>query len=182
MVSANFKSYAIAIFALAKDEKQKELFFDQIKQLDQINTTTPEFAKVLSSRIISKKERQTLAKELLSELNFDKTIIHWVWTIIDDNNYHNFHYIFKEVDKQHQQIFAITKIVITSAKDLDEGQKQKIKKFFESNLNAKVELLIKVKPEVIGGLKLEINNKTYNNTIKRKLAELKLQLLSKKGK
>ncbi len=181
MVKANFQSYAIAIFALAKDQKQKELFFDQIKQVDQTIKICPDFKKVISSRAISKNQRKEIVAEILNELGFDKIVIHWIWAIIDDNNFHNLHYIFNEVDKQHKQIFNITKVVVTSAKGLNENQINKIKNSLSSVLNTEVELEIKIKPEVIGGLKIQINNKTYNDTFARKLKDLKLALLAKKG-
>lgn len=181
MVKANFQSYAIAIFALAKDQKQKELFFDQIKQVDQIIKVCPDFKKVISSRTISKKQRKQIVAEILTELGFEKIVIHWLWAIIDDNNFHNLHYIFNEVDKQHQQIFNITKVIVTSAKDLNENQINKIKTTLSSALNSEVEVEVKIKPEVIGGLKIQINNKTYNDTFARKLKDLKHALLSKRG-
>lgn len=181
MVRNNLKSYAIAIFALAKDKNQQQLFFDQINQIDQAILSNSDFNKVISSRTISKKQRQEVVYEILSELGFDRTIIHWVWAIIDDNNFHNFHYIFKEVDKLHQQIFHITKVTITSASQLSEAQLSKIKNALVNALHCDVELIVKIKPEVIGGLKIQINNKTYNNTFIRKLSDLKLSLLSRKG-
>ncbi len=181
MTNLNFQSYALAIFALANDKKQQELFFDQIKQIDQVIIDNPDFGKLISSRNLSKKQRQDIVAEALNELGFEKTVIHWLWTIIDDNNFHNFHYIFKEVDKRHQLIFGITKVIVSSPTELTEAQKTKIKQSLDTALNADVELEVKIKPELIGGLKIQINNHTYNNTFIRKLNDLKQQLLSRKG-
>lgn len=175
------ESYANAIFAVAKDKPLKEKYYQQIAALDAMNVTNADFAKILSARSIDKKERKDLAKTVLEGYGFEKEVIYWVWTIIDNNFYHMFHYITLSCRELYHYIFNITRVKITSANDLSEAQMDKIKDFFEKKLKLRIDIEWHIKPDLIGGLRIQVNNKTYNNTYRAKLESLKKQLLSKKG-
>jgi len=180
-MQANLLSYALAIFQLADDKDKQNLYYQQIQQIDKLNHDNPEFAKVLSTVTIAKDERKELAQEVLKQLNIDQTVIYWVWTIIDNNQYSKFDLIKQNVMEVHHAIFNIIRVEVTSASELTRSQLSKITDFFSNKLKAQVDLKINIKPNLIGGLKIQLNNKTYNNTFKYKLEELKKALLSKKG-
>lgn len=173
-------SYAHAIFSIAQDKKTQEKFYQQITSLDAINTTNPDFYRILSARSIDKDERKELAMLVLDGYGYEKTFIYWVWTIIDNNNYHNFHYIASMCREIYHNIFKITRVKIVSADELSETQIDKIKDFFEKKLNKKIEIEWHIKPDLIGGLRIQVDNKIYTNTIRAKLNVLKKELLSKK--
>ena len=174
-------SYALAIFSITRDKDTQIKFYQQIAALDVMNTTNTDFASILSARSIDKDERKELAKTVLTGYGFDPTVIYWVWTIIDNNVYHNFHLIFTMCRDIYYTIFNIIRVKITSSSDLSEAQMDKIKDFFEKKQNKKVDIEWQIKPDLIGGLRIQVNNKTYNNTYRNKLNLLKKELLSKKG-
>jgi len=181
MVHSNSHSFATALFSIAKEEKEQELFYQQAKQLVDINNECSDFAKLLSSRSISKVERKQVANDVLKELGFNQTFIYWVWTIIDANMYGFYNEIFKEVKELHDSLFNIVSIEIISASDLTDTQISKIQNFFATKLNKKIELVVKIDPSQIGGLEIKISNKTYSNTFKQQLQNLKQKLKSRKG-
>jgi len=181
MIDSNSHSFAIALFSIAKDAKEQELFYNQAKMLSQVNNECSDFAKLLSMHSISKQERKEIANDILKELKFDQKFIYWVWTIIDNNMYSSYPTIFKEVKTQYNYLFGIETIEIVSSCDLTDAQISRIKDFFTTKLNKKIELVVKIDPSQIGGLKIQMLNKTYNNTLKNKLKSLKQKLLIKKG-
>ncbi|MBQ0045816.1 MAG: ATP synthase F1 subunit delta [Mycoplasma sp.] len=174
-------SYANAIFTIAKDKETQEKYYQQIAALDAMNVTNPDFYSILAARAVDKDERKELAMTVLSGYGFEPTVIYWVWTIIDNNNYHNFHYIALMCRNLYHDIFNITRVKITSANELSESQIDKIKDFFEKKLKRRIDVEWHIKPDLIGGLRIQVNNKTYNNTFRSKLEILKRELLSKKG-
>ncbi|XQP55674.1 MAG: ATP synthase F1 subunit delta [Mycoplasmoidaceae bacterium] len=174
-------SYANAIFAMAKDKETQEKYYQQIAALDAMNSSNVDFYNILSARSIDKEERKELAKTVLTGYGFEPTVIYWVWTIIDNNCYFNFHYIAMICKQTYLDLFNITRVRITSANELNEDQMDKIKNFFEKKLNKKVDVEWNIKPNLIGGLRIQVNNKIYTNTFRSKLNNLKKELLSKKG-
>lgn len=181
MNRTNLKSYAIALLSLANDKDQQERFYTQAKEINELVVENNQFKKLLGSRSISKKRRKEIAIDLLDDLKLDKIMLYWIIAIIDDNNFHNFHYIFKELEKLHHEVFEIKKVIVTSAQELSQQQVTKIHSFLKKATNSEIDLEIKIEPKLIGGIKLQFDNKTYNNTFTRKLADLKQMLLSKKG-
>lgn len=174
-------SYANAIFGMAKDKETQEKYYQQIAALDAMNVTNADFYNILSARAIDKDERKDLAMTVLTGYGFDPIVIYWIWTIIDSNQYQNFHYIALLCRNIYHELFDITRVKITSANELSETQIDKIKDFFEKKLNRKIDVEWHIKPDLIGGLRIQVNNKTYNNTFRSKLNILKKELLSKKG-
>lgn len=181
VVADQIISYANAVFALTKDKKKQELYYQQIYALDAMNSTNPNFAKILSTRSIDREERKELAQIVLSGYGFEKEIIYWVWTIIDNNFYSKFNYIAAYCRDLYYNLFNIATVKVTSASELNEQQVDKIKNFFEKKLKRQIRLDWVIKPDLIGGLIIQVNNKTYDNSYKAKLDDLKKQLLSKKG-
>lgn len=174
-------SYAGGILRTAKNLEEVKKYYQQIVSLDALNNTNFDFFKILSARSIDKDERKELAQTVLSSYGFEPNIIYWVWILIDHNNYHNFHHIAKLAKEIFNAYFRITKVKITSANELSEAQMDKIKNFFEQKLKLQIELDWQIKPDLIGGLKIQVDNKAYNNTYRAKLDSLKKELLSKKG-
>lgn len=179
--SGNLTSYALAIFQMAPDRKTMQKYYDQILWLDVCNSKHPNFSRVLSARNIDKKDRRELLGQTLRFVKIDPTIIYWTWTIIDNNQWGSFHLIARECRKLHHLIFDISRVNVVTAFELDKSQLNKLNTFFTKKLNSKIDLNVTVDPNLIGGLKIAINNRTYNNTVINKLDNLKRELLSKKG-
>lgn len=177
----NISSYALAIFTIAKNKETQEKYYQQIAALDAMNDTNPDFFKILAARFIDKNERKEIAKDVLTGFGFEQKVIYWVWTIIDNNFYNQFHSIAKACRDIYCEIFDVCRVKITSANELSESQMDKIKNFFEVQLKRKIEIAWYIKPSLLGGLRIQVDNKTYNNTFRTKLDGLKKELLSKKG-
>ena len=66
-----------------------------------------------------------------------------------------------------------TTAVITSATPLDEEQKQKICGKFEKITGKSIQAVYAVDESLIGGLKVEVEGKTYDGSIKHRLSDVK---------
>lgn len=174
-------SFARAFFALTNDKEKIREYYSQVVSLDTLNNTNSDLSKILSARSIDKQDRKELVKNILTACGFDQKVIFWIWTIIDYNFYRYFHEVFINCKKRYENMFDIIPITITSANNMSEAQMNKIKKFFEQKLKKEVSITWNVNPDLIGDLTIQLNNKTYNNTYRMKLNNLKQQLLSKRG-
>lgn len=174
-------SYATAIFSIAKDKPTIEKYYNQIAALDAMCTANVDFARILSARSIDKGERKEFVQTVLTGYGFEKEVIYWVWTILDNNFFHRYHYIALTCREIFHLLFGITRVKITSASELNEAQMAKIKDFFENKLKKRIDVEWIINPNLIGGLRIRVNNKAYINTYRTKLDDLKKQLLSKKG-
>jgi len=180
MSTNNFQAYAIALFDIAKTMDDKEKYYRQVMEIDQLDKEFPQLAMIFTSSNISKQEKKANAKELLEILGADSQFIYWMWAIIDNNDFANFHFIAKDCLMLHHEMFNIRQVKVITATELSQNQKDKIAAFLQDKLHTNIDLVSEVKPKVIGGISIQIGNKTYDNTIEGKLRTLK-QALSKKG-
>lgn len=82
---------------------------------------------------------------------------------------------FIELYNQHQ---GIIKVGVTSAKKLDDSQLKELEKNIEESTGKKVEFETDVEEELIGGLKIRIEDTVVDGSVKFKLSQLKDRLTS----
>ena len=82
---------------------------------------------------------------------------------------------FLELYNQHQ---GIIKVGVTSAQKLSEAQLKALKKNIEQSTGKKVEFTTDVEEELMGGLKIRIEDTVVDGSVKFKLSQLKDRLTS----
>lgn len=74
---------------------------------------------------------------------------------------------------QYKIIKNIIVSEVTSAVKLDDSQKKKILQLLNTDESSKVEVIEKIKPEIIGGFVVRVGDKQIDASISRKLDDLK---------
>jgi F-type H+-transporting ATPase subunit delta len=82
---------------------------------------------------------------------------------------------FIELYNQHQ---GIIKVGVTSAKKLEDAQLKALRKNIERSTGKKVEFKANVEEDLIGGLKIRIDDTVVDGSVKFKLSQLKDRLTS----
>lgn len=82
---------------------------------------------------------------------------------------------FLELYNQHQ---GIIKVGVTSAKKLDDSQLKELENNIEKSTGKKVEFMTNVEEDLIGGLKIRIEDTVVDGSVKFKLSQLKDRLSS----
>lgn len=82
---------------------------------------------------------------------------------------------FIELYNQYQ---GIIKVGVTSARKLEEAQLKALKKKIEQTTGKKVEFSTEVEEELMGGLKIRIDDTVVDGSVKFKLSQLKDRLTS----
>lgn len=81
--------------------------------------------------------------------------------------------IFEDIYRRHHNIF---KVAITTASQLDNSHQQRIRTAIAGKLGGTVDLTLKIKPEIIGGAILRIDDKLLDTSIRTQLKHLERQL------
>ena len=82
---------------------------------------------------------------------------------------------FQELFKAHNNI--VTAVVTTATMITDEVKKQ-IKSNLETQTGKSIELICNVDSNLIGGIKIKVGDKLFDDSIARQLNNLKLHLLN----
>ena len=171
------QNYASALLSLAIDDDKVIIYQEEIKALRKIIMDNPDFLLLIESRFLSVKEREENAEKLLS--NFSDDVINFIKIIIKHNRVNYLMDILDAFNSLCNENRDIVEGLIYSAFPLEEATLNKIKNKISEIENHEVDLIPKIDPTLIGGVKVVINSHVYDGSIKNQLEKMQIDLLRK---
>ena len=171
------QTYAEALYSLALEEKKLQKLQDETKELSSIIDDNEDFLMLLDSRFMSVNERKDIASKILKD--FDADIVNLLKVIIDNNRtdlIKNILQAFNSLCNEHR---GIKEGLIYSAFPLDKQTINAVKTKISQIEQMDVELISKIDPSLIGGIKVVINSHVYDGSIKNQLEKMNIDLLGK---
>ena len=171
------QNYASALLSLAIDDNKVILYQEEVKELRKIIRDNPDFLLLIESRFLSVKEREENAEKLLS--NFSTDVVNFIKIIIKHNRVNYLVDILDAFNSLCNENRDIVEGLIYSAFPLEEATLLKIKKKISEIENHEVDLIPRIDPSLIGGVKVVINSHVYDGSIKNQLEKMQIDLLRK---
>ena len=171
------QNYASALLSLAIDDNKVILYQEEVKELRKIIRDNPDFLLLIESRFLSVKEREDNAEKLLS--NFSTDVVNFIKIIIKHNRVNYLVDILDAFNSLCNENRDIVEGLIYSAFPLEEKTLLKIKKKISEIENHEVDLIPRIDPSLIGGVKVVINSHVYDGSIKNQLEKMQIDLLRK---
>ena len=168
--------YAKAIYELAHENNKKKIFSDCFMAVSQTAINNKDFMEIMLSPVINKKEKKEVIKKVYSSLDAD--FINFLYVIIDHNRFS----IFEEIYDAYESLILtdknIVKATIFSAKELSNSQMKEVNEALEVKYSGKkIEAEYIINPELIGGIRVLINNESFDLSLKTSLDKLKESIL-----
>ena len=171
------QNYASALLSLAVDENKVLVYQNEMKELRKIIKDNPDFLLLLDSRFLSIEERSQNADKLLS--SFSPDILNFIKIIIKHNRINYLNEILEAFNSLCNEKQDIVEGLIYSAFPLDEKTLNKVKKKIGEIENHEVDLISRIDPSLIGGVKVVINSHVYDGSVKNQLEKMQIDLLRK---
>lgn len=171
MVELVRDSYVGVLFDLAKEENRQEEIGTQIQEIREIIELNPEFFVFLTSPQITKEERiQSIDKILGGKV--DDTLLRFMKVLIHNRRMDYLLEIAKKYQEELRAFKGIIYVQALTAVPLDEDQREKLENRLVERLGKQIELKNIVDPDILGGMKLKIGEKSLDATLKSRLREL----------
>ncbi len=167
--------YAKSLYGLAKERGEQDTCLRDMQYLYQVCKESPDFEMLVKSPVINPEKKEDIfnavLKDKISELSMafvqlmtrkgrEKDLMHIADAYGDIYN----------VDHQ------IKKLHLTTAKPLEQAEIDKIVNKVKSQVDAdKLELEVKIDPELIGGFVVQVEDKLFDASIRRDLEDIKKQ-------
>ena len=169
--------YAESLFDLAKEMNQVEAYSKDIDLIRTVFESDPSFVPFFSHVLIDEAKCALLDKSFKGQVNdyvvnFLKLLVRkrrmrYVMEIIE---------AFKALTNEH---FGILEGILYTNYDISVQEVKEVEDALSKKENKTIRLRVVNDPSLIGGIKVEINNRVFDGSIKNKVALLKKELLRK---
>ena len=171
------QNYASALFSLAVDDHKVVDYQKEAKELKKIIKDNQDFMLLLDSRFLSIEERTNNAEKILK--GFSPDVVNFIKIIIKHNRVYELVDILEAFNSLCNESQDIVEGLIYSAFPLEERTLLNIKKKISEIENHEVDLITRIDPSLIGGVKVVINSHVYDGSIKNQLEKMQIDLLRK---
>jgi len=171
------QTYAEALFSLGLEDKKLSKLQDEGKALSEVIHDNEDFLLLIDSRFMSREERQDIASKILKD--FDEDIVNFVKVLIANNRTNYIKDVLEAFNSLCNEYKGVKEGLIYSAFPLNKEIINKIKNKISQIEGMDVELISRIDPSLIGGVKVVINSHVYDGSIKNQLERMQIDLLGK---
>ena len=171
------QNYASALLSIAIDENKVVDYQKEVKELSKIIKDNPDFLLLLDSRFLTVSERKEKVSEIL--VNFSTDVINFIKIIVEHNRVSYLEDILQAFNTLCNENQDIVEGLIYTAFPLEEKTLLKIKKKISQIENRDVDLITRIDPSLIGGVKVVINSHVYDGSIKNQIEKMQIDLSRK---
>ena len=166
--------YAKTLFDLCLKHNCLELVQYQLKSIAYLFNKTSAFRLALISKRLDNKTKINVVSKTL--IMFDPLIVEFISLIIKNNLSNKLMDIISRFNRLSEMHSDIQSIDITTAQKLSDEEFQSLSESLSSVLNTKPKINIKEDSNMIGGVKLRVGNKIFDNSISCQINQLKKTL------
>ena len=171
------QNYASALLSIAIDEDKVVAYQKEVKELSKIIKDNPDFLLLLDSRFLTISERKEKVSEIL--VNFSTDVINFIKIIVEHNRVNYLEDILQAFNTLCNENQDIVEGLVYTAFPLEEETLLKIKKKISQIENREVDLITRIDPSLIGGVKVVINSHVYDGSIKNQIEKMQIDLSRK---
>ncbi len=167
--------YASALLSLAKDENKVSSYKKAMNELLVYFEENDDVNGYLKSYFVSDVDKYKLIDTLLE--NYDlKSLPSFLKLLVKKHRFNLFKYIEKQFNSLANDELNIHSGIVYSTIPLSEKEMQSIASSISKREKRQVELVNKIDKRLIGGIKIAIDDRVYDGSIKSKLEAMKNSL------
>ncbi len=168
--------YAKAIYELAHENNKIKVFSECFMAVAQTALNNKKFMEIMTSPVINKSEKKEVINKVYSSL--DEDFVNFLNVIVDHNRFSILEEIYNEYENLILTDKNIVRAQVFSAKELNASQMKDVIKALEVRYkDKKIEAENIINPELIGGVRVLVNNESVDLSLKTSLDKLKDSLL-----
>ncbi|SMO60729.1 ATP synthase F1 subcomplex delta subunit [Saccharicrinis carchari] len=169
--------YAKALFLLSKEKGAVEQVYGDMTVLLDYCNNVPEFDELLNSPVIKPGKKKKALKGVF-EKRVNQLTLNFLTIMVNNKREPLLASIARNVIDFYKEEKNIKSVALYTAVPLEEDHLSRISEMLQQELNAKIQLTVRVRDKLIGGFVLMVDGKMIDATIANKLKELKKKLLS----
>ena len=164
--------YAKSLMDLAIENKQLEEVRNDMLLVNSVCSQNNDFVKLLQSPVVKTDKKLLIFQEIFKG-KISKITSSFLNLIATKRRENYIYAISKSFDEQYKVYKNIITVKVESAIALDADSKKQILALIKKTVNGEIELVEKTDSTLIGGFVLTINDSQLDQSVKRKLNDLR---------
>jgi ATP synthase, F1 delta subunit len=170
------KNYADALFEVAYEEEVDDLLLNQFSDVRRLFDENPDYVKLLYAPNIAKAERTALLDEALSG-RIHPYLLNFLKLLCENGYMYDYGYCETRYRTYYNTIHGIIAGVAITAVPLKPEQMEKLRARLYQISGKTVDLINRVDPSVLGGIRLEYEGVELDGTVRQRLDGIEKTLL-----
>lgn len=170
------RKYANALLESAIKDGVASEIFNELTMMIETVSINEKLKKFIQSPIVKNSDKKEVMEKIFSS-HVSKTLLDFIYLLIDNSRLNTLNEILDCYNNEYNKINNIITPKIISAVELTEEQKNKITEKISHKLSKKIIPQYELKEEIIGGIIVEIGDKTIDCSIKTKFENMRKQLI-----
>lgn len=167
--------YANALLSVAKENDALDTYAAQLTEIKKAFTAQPDFIKLLDNPTFTIEQKKSLVDSVIAGL--DEKLKNFISLLIDRARED---YLLAIIDVYQQyvnDIHGVADAEVYSVIPLSEKEQETLSNAFAKKMNKnKLNIHNHIDPSLLGGVKMVIGNRIYDDTIKTKLKDMERQI------
>lgn len=171
------KAYGGALYALAQEEKREDAILSQLTEVCALLRENPDYVRLLESRNVPKTERVSLLDAAFGG-QVDAYLLNFMKILCERGAFGQLDACAKAYADAYDEAHGILPATAVTAKPLSEEQKQRLTEALEHRTGKTVRLSTRVDETLMGGMRVEMQGMTLDNTVASRMDRLRRALLA----
>lgn len=169
------KIYGDALYELALSEGLTDKLLPELDAVQEIFARTPDYYRLLSAASLSKQERCGLLEEAFGG-RIERYLLNFLKLLCENGRLRQLKACAQEYRLRYNEDNGILAATAVTAVPLTPALRQKLIDKLAQITGKKIDLQVKVDPDVLGGVRLETNGRQLDGTVRHSLEQLRRQL------
>ena len=170
------KAYGRTLYDLAVECESVEQMLDEITVLRQAFEENPQFLTLMGTPNLTKEERIAIIDETFGG-KVHIYLLNFLKVLVKNGASHEFIDAAKQFRNEYNWENGIETVTVVSAVALDAAQESELVGKLEKLTGKKIQLEKTVDPSVMGGIRLQMEGRQMDGTVKNKLDAIRSRLL-----
>ncbi|MBQ1304770.1 MAG: F0F1 ATP synthase subunit delta [Erysipelotrichales bacterium] len=168
------KRYAEALFSLSREENCVLSRREQLEEIGQTFKDSPDLGKVFCHVKVTKQEKESLIEHVFRE--YDRETVNFLKLLAAKGRIGYIDRIVKDFCAMCDEYCGIVRGVVYSPYSITDEEKQTLEETIGKKIGKTVRLDLKIDPELIVGVRVEVEGKVFDGSMKNRIERLKASL------
>ena len=171
------KSYALALYQLAKENSELEKVENEMNGLKKLLIESSDFKEMILNPTVTKEEKNKIIIEMVNQYSFCQTLKKFMGFLTIKNRLFFLDRIIDSFLNFTSGSKGELKAKLLSSKELSKAELEKIRNELSKDFQSPIKIDYKHDPDLIGGLVIQIGSVMVDTSIKTKLRQLQKSMI-----